>query len=102
MDPKLPSLVQNIDGQQHNIVVGNTFNGEAHIHIHSDNGDRGREAGDPAALYGGLGNSALDKPHYTGLPNTCFYWCKPCSVTLYGAWMTSPRVRDMSRVIPGT
>ena len=49
MDPKLPFLVQNIDGQQHSIVVGNTFNGEAHIHIHSDNGDRVRESeGDPA------------------------------------------------------
>ena len=48
MDPKLPFLVQNIDGQQHSIVVGNTFNGVAHIHIHSDNGDRGREAGDSA------------------------------------------------------
>ena len=49
MYPELPSLVQNIDGQQHSIVVGNTFNGVAHIHIHSDNGDRVRESeGDPA------------------------------------------------------
>ena len=36
LEKEKPSVVQNVDGEHNKVVGGNTFYGDAHIHIHGD------------------------------------------------------------------